>query len=99
MAKLSVTIDGLNTTKLALQNGLQKAVDEIADATHDALVAKTPIASGNARRGWRTTKGHQTFTSENRVPYIERLENNWSKQTKGQGIVNPALKLVRGKLK
>ena len=98
MAQLRVEIQGLAATQLALRNGLRAAVKEIATATHASLVAHTPVKSGNARRGWRTTVAGDTFTTQNRVPYIERLENNWSKQTRGQGIVKPAIQKIKGKL-
>lgn len=99
MAQLKVDIRGISQTQLALKDGLASAVQEIAQATHQALVHHTPIDTGNARRNWRTQVRRDGFTSENRVPYIERLENNWSKQTRGRGIVRPALNSIKGKLK
>jgi hypothetical protein len=96
---LTIDISGLEGTQLALKKGLAKAVKEIAAATQTALVAKTPVKSGRARSGWTTTVTSTSFTSENRVPYIQRLEDNWSKQTRGRGIIGPALNQVKGKFK
>ena len=59
------------------------------------LVTKTPkaeINGGRARRGWTKRSSRDKVRLVNRVPYIERLENNYSKQTKGKGIIKPALK-------
>ena len=84
---------------MALQKGLQQAVLELSQLTEQALVQATPVRSGNARRGWKNQVTKDTFTLENRVPYIDRLENNWSKQTRGRGIIGPALNQVKGKFK
>jgi hypothetical protein len=51
-----------------------------------------PVKGGRARAGWsqKQTNTYQSRLS-NRVPYIERLENNYSKQTRGRGIMKPAI--------
>ena len=94
MLKVSVT---LNT------GGLVRDVEQFTDQlAKDLLVAAkkyTPIRSGNARRGWAQTKTQQGAAIENKVPYIERLENNHSKQTRGKGIINPTLTEIKGKYK
>jgi hypothetical protein len=96
---LTVTIQGIGGMKIALQQGLASAVEELSKTTLDALVVATPVKSGRARRGWQAKTGKDTFTVENSVPYIQRLENNWSKQTRGRGIIGPALNQVKGKFK
>ena len=96
---LTVTIQGIDTMRIALRQGLTSAVEELAQSTLTALVAATPIKSGRARSGWQAKTARDTFTVENKVPYIQRLENNWSKQTRGKGIVGPALNQVKGKFK
>lgn len=96
---ITVTISNIDKTQLALTQGLSAAVQEIAADTKAALVAATPIRTGRARAGWNETTSSKSFTVENSVPYIERLENNWSKQTRGRGIIGPALNQVKGKFK
>jgi len=55
----------------------------------------TPIDSGNAR--------NRTILTQNEIqadyPYAQRLDNNWSKQTKGQGIVAPFTRWWQAQLK
>lgn len=50
----------------------------------------TPVRSGQARRGWQIVgRGLQTQVV-NRVPYISRLDNGYSRQAPN-GIVKPAI--------
>ena len=53
--------------------------------------AATPIKDGRARRGWSERKMGDKIRVTNRIPYIERLESNFSKQTRGKGIIKPAV--------
>ena len=65
------------------------------------LVSQTPIASGQAQRGWKETekmgkvieKGGKKIVIRNDVPYIERLDKGWSPQTRA--IVKPVLNRTR----
>jgi hypothetical protein len=96
---LTVTVSGLGTTQLALNKGLQSAVAKLSQVTYQSLVQYTPRKSGNARRGWTADTKRDSFEVTNSVPYINRLENNYSKQTRGQGIIGPALNQVKRKFK
>ena len=49
------------------------------------MKANTPIRSGNARIN--TNLQGNTVTAN--YPYAQRLEDNWSPQTRGQGIIAP----------
>ena len=91
MAELKVTFEGLEAAEDQLKRDFKEFLKLKAEQLNDSLVAKTPIRSGNARSKWKSTVSKDGFESVNRVPYIERLENNWSKQTRGRGIVKPAL--------
>lgn len=92
MAKLSVSVSGLSGMQQSLDRQLKAAVGKLAAELEKQLRAHTPIDTGNARRGWKTrTQRDGAKEVSNSVPYIERLENNWSKQTRGQGIVKPAI--------
>jgi hypothetical protein len=58
------------------------------------VIPRTPIDTGQARRGWQTRQN----SVENRVPYIERLERGWSKQAP-TGFVNQAISATIDKTK
>lgn len=93
MAKLSVSVSGSSQMRLGLDKQLKNAVSKLAAELQKQLRAHTPVDTGRARNGWITqTRRDGAKEVHNRVPYIERLENNWSKQTRGQGIVQPAIK-------
>jgi hypothetical protein len=57
--------------------------------------ALTPIDTGNARR--RTRLQRKEIVAD--YPYAQRLDDNWSKQTHGQGIVAPFTKWWIAQLK
>jgi hypothetical protein len=59
------------------------------------LKAETPKAGGRARRGWNQRKSLNKVRLTNRVPYIERLEDNYSRQTQGAGIIKPAIRKTK----
>lgn len=60
---------------------------------------KTPIDQGQARRGWNKRTKTNKVKIANRVPYIERLEDNYSRQTRGRGILKPAINKTRANRK
>jgi hypothetical protein len=84
MQRISVT--GTN-----IRSWLKNVVDkEMAALTTDyksAVVPKTPIDTGRARRGWQTRNN----SIKNSVPYIARLEGGYSRQAPS-GFVNQAVK-------
>ena len=61
------------------------ALDTLPEFAQKEMRANTPIRSGNARRN--TNLRGNTVTAN--YPYAERLEDNWSPQTRGQGIIAP----------
>ena len=63
----------------------------IASYAHKRFIEHTPIRTGNARRN-TVLKG---TVIEANYPYAERLEDNYSPQTHGKGIVNPTIQDVR----
>lgn len=93
MIKVSVKID---------KNAFTPAVKKI-DTALAALPAQgvkefqalTPKLTGNARR--RTTLQSKEIVAD--YPYAQRLDDNWSTQTKGQGIVAPFTKWWQQQLK
>jgi len=67
------------------------ALDTLPEFAQSAMKSNTPIRSGNARRN--TKLRGDTVTAD--YPYAERLENNWSPQTRGQGIIAPTEKDIQ----
>ena len=63
----------------------RSALDDLPEFAETTMKAKTPIRKGNARRN--TNLQGNTVTAN--YPYAQRLEDNYSPQTKGQGIIAP----------
>lgn len=64
------------------------ALDDLPEFAETTMKAFTPIAAvrgGNARRN--TNLQGNTITAD--YPYAQRLEDNWSPQTRGRGIIAP----------
>ena len=70
------------------------SVAELSEELKTTARAKTPIRTGNARRNWQDKKSKTGFTVENKVPYIERLDQGSSKQAP-RGIVGPTLTEIK----
>jgi len=64
---------------------------KLAQVAHTELVKLTPIKSGNARRKTKLV-GDQVIAD---YPYAQRLDENWSKQTKNKGLIEPTLEAVQ----
>jgi len=94
----TVTTPGLNSIAKDVKAYLAKEVREFSDQLLTDLKSFTPIApvnGGRARRGWSAKQtGQYNVKVSNSVPYIERLEDNYSKQTRGRGIINPSVDLT-----
>jgi len=66
----------------------RQALDDLPEFAETTMRAYTPIArvnGGNARSN--TNLQGNTVTAD--YPYAQRLEDNWSPQTRGQGIIAP----------
>jgi hypothetical protein len=63
----------------------------IAIEAHKKFVSVTPIRSGNARRKTRLNN----TTIDANYPYAQRLEDNYSEQTRGKGMIQPTLDHIR----
>ena len=92
MAQLKIEVTGVDAALKDINETYQEFLERAAVELKSDLQKYTPIRSGNARRNWQETTSKDGFEVTNSVPYIERLENNWSKQTRGKGITGPALK-------
>jgi hypothetical protein len=77
-------------SKIDFKGKILKGIERMEEDVHRDLQSGTPVDTGRARRGWtRTSEG-----SENRVPYINALDDGHSKQAPN-GIVKPALNKLR----
>ena len=79
----------------SVRNKVKKELEGFSTNLLSNLKSATPVASGRARRGWTKRSLDKRVKLVNRVPYIERLQNNYSKQTRGKGIVKPAISKTR----
>jgi len=95
---MRIDVVGINKLTEALQKTVEATVENTAEVFEVAAKRNTPIRSGNARRNWQRRSSDTGFAVENRVPYIERLEQGSSKQAP-RGIVRPTLRETRRKLK
>ena len=91
---ISMKLEGGDTLKKRLKDGLKKLTQEMADDYKKELVKETPFKSGNASRGWRLRKTKNGAKINNRVPYISRLEDGYSKQAPS-GMTKPAKKTIQ----
>lgn len=89
-----VEVKGLTATLRRIDRLVEQEVEKLANETKETARAKTPVRTGNARRNWRERTDKRGFTVENRVPYIERLDQGSSKQAP-RGIVGPTLTEIK----
>ena len=91
----TVTTPGFSTIAKEIKADLATEVREFSDQLLSDLKSFTPIApanGGRARQGWSVKQiDPYKVKVSNSVPYIERLEDNYSKQTRGRGIINPSV--------
>ena len=88
---LNVTIQ-FNGTKVAadLKKEIDQSVRLISNDYFGLVKDKTPVKTGRARKGWRIKKQKQfSYRVSNRVPYIGRLDDGYSKQAP-RGMTQPA---------
>jgi hypothetical protein len=64
---------------------LGKAFDTLPEFALESFKSHTPYRSGNARRN-TVLRGNSVIAD---YPYAQRLEDNWSSQTQGNGMVAP----------
>lgn len=85
----------IKSTIKAVRDNVKGELEGFSNDLLANLKAETPVANGRARRGWTKRSNRDKIRLNNAVPYIERLEKNYSKQTQGQGITKPAISRTR----
>ena len=89
---------GLRVTFGKVRKGVDQELKAFGSDLLDNLRKLTPIGQpngGRARKGWSKRETTNKVALQNRVPYIERLEDNYSNQTKGRGILKPAIRITK----
>lgn len=77
-----------------LSNDVDQMVRSISTDLFNTVKQFTPVRSGRAKRSWRLRKERKySYEVSNRVPYIDRLDEGYSKQAP-QGMTRPALREV-----
>lgn len=96
MFKTSLT--GADQIAQSMRKELDSLVTQVGNEVLTIAKKETPVKSGNARSHWTKQDQASSFTVENRVPYIERLEAGSSRQAP-RGMVMPTLTQIKGKYK
>lgn len=83
----------------SLEEDIKTNVSKLSGIVKEEIAVRTPIKTGRARRGWQDRQNQV----ENRVPYIGRLEEGYSKQARNgfvkQGISAAVKKFNKGENK
>jgi hypothetical protein len=94
MIKVSTRVDTSNLDRKISKQ--LKAIQNLPQESLDEFRRLTPIDTGNARRSTRL-ENKNTIHAD--YPYAERLDNNWSRQTRGKGIVEPFTRWLERRIK
>ena len=84
----SITVSSTKTTIDELNKDIEKFIDGFTNTLQSNLKRETPKLTGRASRGWNKP---QNDTVSNTVPYINRLDEGWSKQ-KPRGFVKQTIR-------
>lgn len=94
MIKVSAKIDTTSVNRKISKQ--MRALEKLPEQGLDEFRKLTPIDTGNARRSTRLENKNIIHAD---YDYAQRLDNNWSRQTKNQGIVNPFTKWLQRQIK
>lgn len=83
---VKVSIGGTNIRRW-LEGVVDQEIGALKDDYKAAVVPRTPIDTGRARKGWQKRR----MEIRNDVPYIGKLEDGYSRQAP-RGFVNQAMK-------
>lgn len=92
---IRVAFDPSFTSRQERQLG--RFVETVMEDYSDIAASYTPVKTGAARAAWHTQGSGRSTEAVNTKPYIQRLDDNWSKQTRGRGILKPTTKQIRRK--
>jgi hypothetical protein len=75
---------------------LDSFVEDVMQSYVEIAAERTPRRSGAAAKAWQTQGSGTQTTAENDRPYIQRLDEGYSKQAP-RGITKPTIKEIRRK--
>lgn len=90
---LDIRVTGITQYKQKTAKRINQLLDRVSNDVLVLARANTPIRLGKARRGWKRTKQGKNYVVQNRVVYIDKLEQGSSKQAP-QGILKPTLQAI-----
>lgn len=94
--KFGVKVElGPNFTR-GLREELGTFVEGVMQHAQLTAARITPKRSGSASRAWKTQGSGSTTEVVNNKPYIQRLDQGWSKQAPG-GILKPTVREIKRK--
>lgn len=89
MLNVTIQFKG-NKVAADLNKEIDQTVRLISQDYFGLVKDKTPVKSGRAKRGWKIKKQNKfSYRVSNRVPYIGRLDEGYSKQAP-RGMTRPA---------
>ena len=94
MIDIKVTNTKKATTDLSKE--LDQIVRSVSLQIFKTIKDLTPMAKvngGRAKRGWKVSGSSKSYNISNKVPYIGRLDEGYSKQAP-EGMTRPALREV-----
>ena len=95
---MSVTTKGFDRIIVDLKKSIADEIEYISDTYQSEVKQRTPILTGQARRGWRERTRGNDREVRNQVPYIERLEGGYSRQAP-RGFVKQSVTATLNKRK
>jgi hypothetical protein len=97
---LKIEVRGVADTIKQVEADYRDFLERVADTIVTEAPKFTPKRTGRAAKGWEKKMEKDTFTVENRVPYVGYLEKPYVKSKQApKGIIGPTLTSVKGKLK
>ena len=84
----SITVSSTKTTIDELNKDIEKFIDGFTNTLQSNLKRETQKLTGRPSRGWNKP---QNDTVSNTVPYINRLDEGWSRQ-KPRGFVKQTIR-------
>jgi len=90
---LRIKVTGLKQFNKEASKKVDRLIDKVSNDVLIVARDKTPIRLGKARRGWKKRKTNRGTVIENRVLYIDQLEQGSSRQAP-RGIVGPTIQEI-----
>lgn len=93
---IDINIPNTKRAMTDLSKELDQMVRSVSLQIFNQVKDLTPMAKvngGRAKRGWKVSGSNKSYNISNKVPYIGRLDEGYSKQAP-EGMTRPALREV-----